>query len=161
LSGFTCRAESEYDHFGAGHASTSISAALGIAEGMRHSGVPHLAIAVIGDGSLTGGLAYEAMNNAGHIPAKNLVVGLNDNDMSIDPNVGALSKFINHAVTHRGYNRLRKEMRSLILSLADRGVPLTSFASRVRKSVKNFFTPGMLFECFGFRYFGPVNGHDL
>ncbi len=161
LSGFTCRSESEYDHFGAGHASTSISAALGIAEGMRHSSSPHLSIAVIGDGSLTGGLAFEAMNNAGHIPAKNLVVIFNDNDMSIDPNVGAISKFVNQTVTHPGYNRLRKEIRSVLNSISDRGLPLTPLASRLRKSVKNFFTPGMLFECFGFRYFGPIDGHDL
>jgi 1-deoxy-D-xylulose-5-phosphate synthase len=159
LSGFTSRSESEYDVFGAGHASTSISAALGVAEGMRHKGTKNLSIAVIGDGSLTGGLVYEAMNNAGHIPAKNLVVVFNDNDMSIDPNVGALSKFINHAVTHPGYNRMRKEIRGLLETMP--GKTVTSVASRVRKSVKNFFTPGMLFECFGFRYLGPVNGHDL
>lgn len=161
LSGFTSRFESPYDHFGAGHASTSISAALGMAEGMRLGGVPHMAIAVIGDGSMTGGLAYEAMNNAGHIPAKNLVVVFNDNDMSIDPNVGALSKFVNHTVTHPGYNRLRREMRGVLTSMAEHGVPLTSLAGKFRKSVKNFFTPGMLFECFGFRYFGPINGHDI
>lgn len=161
LSGFTARAESEYDHFGAGHASTSISAALGIAEGLRLGAQPNMAVAVIGDGSMSGGLAFEALNNAGHIPAKNLVVIFNDNDMSIDPSVGALSKFVNHTVTHPGYNRLRKELRGLLTSLADHGVSLTSIASKVRKSVKNFFTPGMLFECFGFRYFGPVNGHDL
>ncbi len=161
LSGFTYRAESEYDHFGAGHASTSISAALGIAEGMKLSNDPHMAVAIIGDGSMSGGLAYEALNNAGHIPAKNLVVIFNDNDMSIDPSVGALSKFVNHTVTHPGYNRLRKEIRGLVTSLTDHGVPLTNFASRLRKSLKNFFTPGMLFECFGFRYFGPIDGHDI
>jgi len=161
LSGFTSRAESEFDHFGAGHASTSISAALGIAEGMRLSGDPHFAVAVIGDGSMSGGLAYEALNNAGHIPAKNLVVLFNDNDMSIDPSVGALSKFVNHTVTHPGYNRLRKEIRGLVNSLTDHGVPLNTFASKLRRSLKNFFTPGMLFECFGFRYFGPIDGHDL
>lgn len=161
LSGFTSRAESEYDHFGAGHASTSISAAIGIAEGMRHKGQKNLGIAIVGDGSLTGGLVYEAMNNAGHVPVRNLMVVLNDNEMSIDPNVGALSKFINQAVTHPGYNRLRKELRGLLASLQDHGMPLTSLAGKVRKSVKNFFTPGMLFECFGFRYMGPVNGHDI
>ncbi len=161
LSGFTSRAESEYDHFGAGHASTSISAAMGIAEGMRHGGSPHHAIAVIGDGSLTGGLVYEAMNNAGHIPVKNLVVVLNDNDMSIDPNVGALSKFISEAVTHPRYNHFRKELRTLLDTLSDRGVPVKALASKLRKSVKNFLTPGILFECFGFRYVGPVNGHDV
>lgn len=161
LSGFTSRAESPYDHFGAGHASTSISAALGIAEGMRHSGLANLSLAVIGDGSMTGGLAFEALNNAGHIPAKNLVVVFNDNDMSIDPNVGALSKFVNHTVTHPGYNRFRKDVRSLLTSLNDHGVPVARVASKLRSSFKNFFSPGMLFECFGFRYFGPVNGHDL
>ncbi len=161
LSGFTNRFESEYDHFGAGHASTSISAALGIAEGMRLAGTPHMGIAVIGDGSMTGGLAYEALNNAGHIPAKNLVVIFNDNDMSIDPNVGALSKFVNHTVTHPGYNRFRKEIRSLVDSLNNHGVPVRNVASKIRKSVKTFFTPGMLFECFGFRYLGPIDGHNL
>ncbi len=161
LSGFTSRAESEYDHFGAGHASTSISAALGIAEGMRLSGLPHMAVAIIGDGSMSGGLAFEALNNAGHIPARNLVVILNDNDMSIDPSVGAFSKFINHAVTHPGYNRLRHEARSFLNALEDHGVPLAGWVSRARKSVKNFFTPGILFECFGFRYFGPIDGHDV
>ncbi len=161
LSGFTSRAESEYDHFGAGHASTSISAAMGIAEGMRHGGSPHHAIAIIGDGSLTGGLVYEAMNNAGHIPVRNLVVVLNDNDMSIDPNVGALSKFISEAVTHPRYNHFRKEIRALLDGLTDRGVPVKNLASKFRKSLKNFLTPGILFECFGFRYMGPVNGHDV
>lgn len=161
ISGFTNRFESEYDHFGAGHASTSISAALGIAEGIRLAGSSHMAIAVIGDGSMTGGLAFEALNNAGHIPAKNLVVIFNDNDMSIDPNVGALSKFVNHTVTHPGYNRLRKEIRSLVDSLNSHGVPVGSVVSKIRKSVKNFFTPGMLFECFGFRYFGPIDGHNM
>jgi 1-deoxy-D-xylulose-5-phosphate synthase len=161
LSGFTCRSESPYDHFGAGHASTSISAALGIAEGLRHSGSEHLAIAIIGDGALTGGLAFEAMNNAGHIPAKNLVVVFNDNEMSIDPNVGALASFVNQTVTHPGYNRFRKEMRMFLQMMTDHGVPITGIASKLRKSIKTFFTPGMLFECFGFRYFGPINGHDV
>lgn len=161
LSGFTSREESEYDHFGAGHASTSISAALGIAEALRHQGKPNFAVAIIGDGSLSGGLAYEALNNAGHIPARNLVVVLNDNDMSIDPNVGAVNKFINQAVTHPGYNRLRKEIKHGLDSLHERGFDLTSVVSRLRKSVKNFFSPGMLFECFGFRYIGPIDGHDV
>ncbi len=161
LSGFTCRAESPFDHFGAGHASTSISAALGIAEGLRHSCSDHMAIAIIGDGALTGGLAFEALNNAGHIPARNLVVVFNDNDMSIDPNVGALANFVNQTVTHPSYNRFRKELRSFVELLTAKGVPMTGIASKLRQSIKNFFTPGMLFECFGFRYFGPVNGHDI
>lgn len=161
LSGFTSRAESEYDHFGAGHASTSISAALGIAEGLRLSGSDHMAIAIIGDGSMTGGLAFEALNNAGHIPAKNLVVILNDNDMAIDSNVGALNRFVNHALIHPGYNRLRNEIKSAMDSMANHGVDLSKFASKARKSMKSFFTPGILFECFGFRYMGPIDGHDI
>lgn len=161
ISGFTSRFESEYDHFGAGHASTSISAALGIAEGLKQSGQKNMAIAVIGDGSLTGGLAFEAMNNAGHIPAKNLVVIFNDNEMAIDPNVGALSKFINSAVTHPGYNRLRKEVRGILEAITTHGLPVGPLVGKTRKSLKNIFTPGILFECFGFRYFGPVNGHDV
>ncbi len=161
LSGFTSRAESEYDHFGAGHASTSISAALGIAEGLRLSGSNHMAVAIIGDGSMTGGLAFEALNNAGHIPSKNLVVVLNDNDMAIDPNVGALNRFVNHALVHPGYNRLRKEIKAAVDSMAHHGMDLSKVASRARKSMKNFFTPGILFECFGFRYMGPIDGHDI
>lgn len=158
LSGFTCRAESEYDTFGAGHASTSISAALGIAEGMRHRGASNLSLAVIGDGSLTGGLVYEAMNNAGHIPARNLVVIFNDNEMSIDPNVGALAKFISQAQKHPGYNRLRRELKELLQSVSERGAQI---AGKLRTSLKTAFTPGMLFECFGFRYIGPVDGHQI
>lgn len=161
LSGFTARSESLYDHFGAGHASTSISAALGIAEGLRRKEIPHFSIAVIGDGSLTGGLVYEAMNNAGHIPAKNLLVVFNDNNMSIDPNVGALRNFINKAVTHSGYNRVRQDLKKTLETLEETGIPVASFAGKVRKSLKNFFTPGMLFEAFGFRYLGPGNGHDV
>lgn len=161
LSGFTSRAESEFDHFGAGHASTSISAAVGIAEGLRLSGSKNLSIAIIGDGSMTGGLAFEALNSAGHIPTKNLVVVLNDNDMAIDPNVGALNRFVNHALVHPGYNRLRKELKAIVDSIAHHGMDLSKLASRARKSMKNFFTPGMLFECFGFRYMGPIDGHDV
>ena len=162
LSGFTCRNESPHDAFGAGHASTSISAALGIAEGLRLRGDDkHMAIAVIGDGSLTGGLAYEGMNNAGHTPSRNLVVVLNDNAMSIDPNVGALSKFVNKAVIHPRYNSVRKDVRGFLEVLSQAGVPLRDAVSKLRRTVKSAFTPGILFECFGFRYLGPIDGHDL
>lgn len=161
LSGFTCRAESSHDAFGAGHASTSISAALGIAEGLRLRGDDHMAIAVIGDGSLTGGLAFEGMNNAGHGPSRNLVVVLNDNAMSIDPNVGALSKFVNKAVIHPRYNSVRKDVRGFLEVLAHAGVPLRDAVSKLRRTVKSAFTPGILFECFGFRYLGPIDGHDI
>ncbi|MCB0416201.1 MAG: 1-deoxy-D-xylulose-5-phosphate synthase [Bdellovibrionales bacterium] len=161
LAGFTARSESPYDHFGAGHASTALSSALGMAEAMRLKKDPHMAIAVVGDGSLTGGLVYEAMNNAGHIPAKNLLFLFNDNEMSIDPNVGALSQFINRTVTNPGYNKLRKDLVNILAAISEHGLPVQEIAKRVRGSVKNFFTPGMLFECFGFRYLGPINGHDI
>lgn len=161
LSGFTCRSESPHDPYGAGHASTSISAALGIAEGLRLRGDDHMAIAVIGDGSLTGGLAYEGMNNAGHGPSRNLVVVLNDNAMSIDPNVGALSKFVNKAVIHPRYNNVRKDVRGFLEVLSHAGVPLRDAVSKLRRTVKSAFTPGILFECFGFRYLGPIDGHDI
>lgn len=161
LSGFPDRHESEYDHFGSGHASTSISAALGIAEGMKHSGLPFLSVAIIGDGSMTGGLAFEGLNNAGHIPARNLVVVLNDNNMAIDANVGALQRLLNQRINNPSYNLIRKEVRSFVDSIDPDGTRLGYLLSKIRKSVKHLFTPQMLYECLGFRYFGPIDGHDL
>ena len=162
LSGFLKRTESPYDAFGAGHAATSISAALGIAAGRDIRGEDFKVAAIIGDGSFTSGLAYEALNNAGH-SERDLVVVLNDNDMSIAPNVGAISKYLNSVQRNPLYNRLR----SAIGDFADHAPgPLGSMGlgNLVRKweeSVKAFLTPGVLFEEFGFRYFGPVDGHDI
>ena len=160
LSGFLKRTESPYDAFGAGHAATSISAALGIAAGRDIRGEEFSVVAVLGDGALTSGLAYEGLNNAGH-SERDIVVVLNDNDMSIAPNVGAMSKYLNSVQRNPLYNRLR----SAIGDFADHAPgPLGALGGLVRKweeSVKAFLTPGVLFEELGFRYFGPIDGHDV
>jgi 1-deoxy-D-xylulose-5-phosphate synthase len=160
LSGFCSRAESEYDAFGAGHSSTSISAALGIATGRDLAGDDHRVVAIIGDGSMTGGLAYEALNNAGHC-ARNLLVILNDNEMSIERNVGAMPRYLNRLITGKIYNEAHRELGELINRIPAYGARLLSLAKRLRESLKGLIVPGMLFEELGFRYFGPVDGHDL
>jgi 1-deoxy-D-xylulose-5-phosphate synthase len=157
LSGFLKRTESEYDAFGAGHAATSISAALGIAAGRDLMGDDYSVVAILGDGALTSGLAYEGLNNAGH-SERDLIVILNDNEMSIAPNVGAMSKYLNSIQRNSLYNRLR----NAIGELADRAPgPVPTLVRRWEESVKAFLTEGMLFEELGFRYFGPIDGHDL
>src|SRR3954468_14329300 len=159
LSGFLKRTESAYDAFGAGHAATSISAALGMAAGRDLQGDDYKVVAILGDGALTSGLAYEGLNNAGH-SERDLIVVLNDNEMSIAPNVGAMSKYLTSIQRNPLYNRVRNK----IGEIADHAPgPLSSMGSIVRKweeSVKAFLTPGVLFEELGFRYFGPINGHD-
>ena len=157
LSGFLKRTESEYDAFGAGHAATSISAALGIAAGRDLMGEDYDVVAILGDGALTSGLAYEGLNNAGHSD-RDMIVVLNDNEMSIAPNVGAMSKYLNSIQRNSLYNRLR----NVIGSIADRAPgPVPMLVRRWEESVKAFLTEGMLFEELGFRYFGPIDGHDL
>jgi 1-deoxy-D-xylulose-5-phosphate synthase len=160
LSGFLKRNESDYDAFGAGHAATAISAALGIAAARDIKGEAFKVAAVLGDGALTCGLAYEGLNNAGHSD-RDLVVVLNDNEMSIAPNVGAMHKYLTSIQRNPLYNRLR----SMIGDLADHAPgPLSAAGPLVRKweeSVKAFLTPGVLFEELGFRYFGPIDGHDI
>jgi 1-deoxy-D-xylulose-5-phosphate synthase len=160
ISGFLKRSESEYDTFGAGHAATSISAALGMAVGRDLKGDKYKVVAILGDGALTSGLAYEGLNNAGH-SERDLIVVLNDNEMSIAPNVGAMSKYLNSIQRNPLYNRVR----SKIGEFADNAPgPLSSMGQLVRKweeSVKAFLTPGVLFEELGLRYFGPINGHDI
>src|SRR5688500_2198976 len=164
LSGFLKRAESEYDVFGAGHAATAISAALGVAVGRDLSGDDFKVVAVLGDGALTCGLAYEGLNNAG-ASDRDIIVVLNDNEMSIAPNVGAISKYLNSVQRNPLYNRLRSKIGEVADHLSDHGPSvLASVGSIVRKweeSVKAFLTPGVLFEELGFRYFGPIDGHDL
>ena len=155
-SPFLSRAESEYDVFGAGHAATSISAALGIATARDLKGEDFKVVAIIGDGSFTSGIAYEAMNNAGHTD-RDLIVVLNDNEMSISKNVGAISKHLNRIVTNPVYNRMRDEIKSLIR----RSPGLENVALKLEESAKSLLTPGGLFEELGFRYVGPVDGHDL
>ncbi|MBX3172939.1 MAG: 1-deoxy-D-xylulose-5-phosphate synthase [Gemmatimonadaceae bacterium] len=160
LSGFLKRTESEYDTFGAGHAATSISAALGMAAARDLKGEDHKVVAIIGDGSLGSGLAYEALNNAGHSD-RDVIVVLNDNEMSIAPNVGAMHKYLTQVQRNPIYNRLR----SAIGDWADhaKGVfkDAGALVRRWEESVKAFLTPGVLFEELGFRYFGPINGHDI
>jgi 1-deoxy-D-xylulose-5-phosphate synthase len=160
VSGFPKRSESEYDTFGVGHSSTSISAALGMALAARHQGIQRHAVAVIGDGALTGGMAFEALNHAGASGADMLVI-LNDNCMSIDPNVGALKEYLTDISTSRTYNRLRDEAWKWLGGLDKMGIPARQFASKLEDTLLSSAKPGMLFEALGFRYFGPVDGHDV
>ncbi len=160
LSGFLKLAESEYDAFGAGHASTSISAALGMAVSRDHHNKDFLVAAIMGDGAMTGGLAFEGLNNAG-LRRKQFLVILNDNEMSISPNVGALNTYLNRLVTNPLYNRIRDEIWNLTGSLP-LGKDLTrKFIRKSEESLKNMLVPGILFEELGFRYFGPLDGHNL
>jgi len=160
VSGFLKRSESEYDTFGAGHAATAISAALGVAVGRDLKGEDYKVVAILGDGALTSGLAYEGLNNAGH-SERDMIVVLNDNEMSIAPNVGAMSKYLTSIQRNPLYNRVRDK----IGEIADNAPgPLSSMGQLVRKweeSVKAFLTPGVLFEELGLRYFGPIDGHDI
>ena len=160
LSGFPKRSESEHDAFGVGHSSTSISAGLGMAAAADLAGTKNHAIAIIGDGSLTGGMAFEALNQAGHLK-KNLIVILNDNEMSISKNVGAFSSFISRKMTGRYFRDLKKEMQGLLLNIPAIGTDILHFAKRAENSLKGFLTPGSLFEALGFDYLGPLDGHDL
>jgi 1-deoxy-D-xylulose-5-phosphate synthase len=160
LSGFPKRSESPHDAFGAGHSSTSISAALGMAVARDLKGGENKVIAVIGDGSMTAGIAFEALNQAGHLH-KNLIVILNDNEMSIGKNVGALSAFISRKLTGSHYRDLRKEMQGLLKSIPAVGQNILQFARKAENSLKGFLTPSSLFEALGFDYIGPIQGHNL
>lgn len=160
ISGFPKPCESDHDAFGVGHSSTSISAGLGMAVAAGLDGKRKHSIAVIGDGSLTGGMAFEALNQAGHLK-KNLIVILNDNEMSISKNVGAFSAFISRKMTGRYYRDLKKEMQVLLKNIPAFGTDILQFARRAENSLKGFLTPGALFEALGFDYLGPLDGHDL
>ncbi len=159
LSGFPKRSESPYDALDTGHASTSISAALGMSVGKELKNDDGKIIAVIGDGSLTGGMAYEALNQAGHLE-KDLIVVFNDNEMSISPNVGALSSFMSRKLTGRTYTNFKERFQRAVKSLPQ-GESVLHWAKRWEEAVKSFFTPGMLFEAFKFDYIGPINGHRI
>ena len=160
LSGFTRISESPYDAFSTGHASTSISAGLGIACGKCLKKDPAKIVAVIGDGSMTGGLAYEGFNQAGDLQ-KNLIVILNDNEMSIARNVGVLSSFLSRKLSAKYFMDLREELKDFLKSLPKFGDDVYNLAKRTEDSFKAFITPGMLFEAFRFKYFGPIKGHRL
>ena len=156
VSGFPKRSESPYDTFGVGHSSTSISAALGMALAAKHKGEARKAIAIIGDGAMSAGMAFEAMNNAGVADADMLVI-LNDNEMSISPPVGALNNILTRLMSGKTFNAARQGARHM-LELAP---PLLELARRAEEHVKGMIAPGTLFEEFGFHYFGPIDGHDL
>ena len=160
LSGFLKRSESEYDDFGAGHATTSISAALGMAAARDQLKEDNKVVAVIGDGAMTGGLAYEAMNNCGVYKSDILVV-LNDNQMSIAPNVWALSNYFSEIFASPTARKLRDRIYNVTESMDSLGDRIRKTVHRVEGGVKAVLTPGMLFEALGFRYFGPVNGHNV
>jgi 1-deoxy-D-xylulose-5-phosphate synthase len=160
LSGFLKRAESDYDTFGAGHASTAISAAVGMVAARELKGEDFKVIAVVGDGSMTGGMVYEGMNNAG-IMKKDLIVILNDNNMSIAPNVWAISNYFTELIANPSYNRFKSRVYELTGKLEHWGDRIRSAAARVEEGIKVIVTPGMLFESLGFRYFGPINGHNI
>lgn len=159
LSGFLKRTESIYDDFGAGHATTSISAALGMAAARDQLKQDYKVVAVIGDGAMTGGLAYEAMNNCGVLKSDILVV-LNDNNMSIAPNVWALSNYFSELFASPAGRRLRDGIVGMTERMDNLGDRIRSLAHRIEGGMKAVITPGMLFEALGFKYFGPVNGHN-
>jgi len=156
IAGFPRRVESEFDAFGVGHSSTSISAALGMAEAFRQLGSSQRAVAIIGDGAMTAGMAFEALNNAGATDLPLLVV-LNDNDMSISPNVGALNNYLARMMSGKFYAAARRAGER-VLSVAP---PIRELAKRAEEHMKGMVTPGTLFEEFGFNYIGPIDGHDL
>lgn len=160
ISGFLKRSESEYDAFGAGHASTSISAAVGMSIGAKINNQSKKVIAIIGDGAMTGGMAYEAMNNAG-VTKADVIVVLNDNNMSIAPNVWQISNYFTEMIAHPDYNKFKGQIWDLTGKLDSFGDRLRKIAVRVENGIKAIVTPGMLFEALGFRYFGPVNGHNV
>ncbi len=161
ISGFLKRDESEHDQFGAGHAGTAVSAAFGMATARDLKGESHKVVAIVGDGALTCGLSYEGMNNAGHSD-RDIILIVNDNGMSISPNVGAVSKTLGRVVADPRTNRLREKIKGMTVALGGVfGEGVVDFAKNVEESVKNLFSPGMLFEELGFRYFGPIDGHDL
>ncbi|MBF0320434.1 MAG: 1-deoxy-D-xylulose-5-phosphate synthase [Nitrospirae bacterium] len=160
ISGFPRRVESQHDAFGTGHSSTSISAALGIAEARALTARHFKVIAVIGDGAMTGGLAFEGLNHAGHLK-KDLIVILNDNEMSISKNVGALSAYLTKIMTGSLYNKLKKETKNIMEIIPKVGGHFSKLAQKTEDTLKYFILPGMLFEELGFSYVGPVEGHDI
>ncbi|MFQ6098360.1 MAG: 1-deoxy-D-xylulose-5-phosphate synthase N-terminal domain-containing protein, partial [Armatimonadota bacterium] len=159
LSGFCWPPESPHDIFAAGHGSTAISAALGMAAARDRRGEKHAVVAVVGDGALTGGLAMEALNQAGHLKTDLLVV-LNDNEMSIDRNVGAMANYLAKARADPYYLRAREEFEAVMRRLP-LGEAMIEFVERFKDGVKRLIVPGMLFEDLGFTYLGPVDGHSI
>jgi 1-deoxy-D-xylulose-5-phosphate synthase len=162
ISGFPKRKESPYDAFGVGHSSTSISAALGMAVASKYKGENHRQhIAVIGDGSMTAGMAFEAMNHAGDIP-NNMLIVLNDNCMAIDPNVGALKEYLTDITTSHTYNRVKDEVWNLLGKMSNFGKSAQEIVSKIENGLKaTLLKQSNLFESLNLRYFGPIDGHDV
>ena len=160
ISGFPKISENPADAFGTGHAGTAISAALGLAAARDIRGSSEKIVAVVGDGAMTCGLSFEGLNNAG-ASGRDLLVVLNDNKMSISPNVGALSKYLTEVISAEPYNRLKRDIWSLTGYIPALGKPVRTILHRVERSLKNLIVPGMWFESLGFRYFGPVDGHNI
>jgi 1-deoxy-D-xylulose-5-phosphate synthase len=160
ISGFPKREESEHDAFGTGHSSTSISAALGIIEGRDKNKENFKVIAVIGDGAMSAGLAFEGLNNAGHLK-KDLIVILNDNEMSISQNVGALSAYLNRILTGEFYQKFKKETKSFLEGIPKLGKRAAKIAQRTEEMLKGLLLPGIIFEELGFNYVGPIDGHNI
>jgi 1-deoxy-D-xylulose-5-phosphate synthase len=161
ISGFLKRTESEHDQFGAGHAGTGVSAALGMATARDLKGEKHKVVAVVGDGALTCGLSYEGLNNAGHSD-RDLIIVLNDNGMSISPNVGGIARMLGSVVANPRTNALREQVKHFTFALGGVfGEGVVDFAKNLEESAKNLFSRGMLFEELGLRYFGPIDGHDV
>ncbi|HUI46396.1 MAG TPA: 1-deoxy-D-xylulose-5-phosphate synthase [Nitrospirota bacterium] len=160
ISGFPKREESSFDCFDVGHASTSISAALGMIAARDIKGEDFKVIAVIGDGSISAGLAFEGMNQAGHLK-KNLIVILNDNEMSISPNVGALSSYLSRMMTGHFYTKLRRDAKNFLQGIPKVGESMFNLAKKAEDSIKGLMVPGMLFEDLGFQYIGPIDGHNI
>ncbi|MEX2463711.1 MAG: 1-deoxy-D-xylulose-5-phosphate synthase, partial [Balneolaceae bacterium] len=160
LSGFPKRSESEYDAFGVGHSSTSISAGLGMAIARDLNKSDQKIVSIIGDGAMTGGMAFEAMNNAGALKSDMLVI-LNDNNMSIDPNVGALKEYLAEITTSKTFNKMRDELYDLLGHFKGAGEKMRKAASRLERAMTAAITPGALFQALGFKYYGPVDGHNV
>jgi len=161
ISGFLKRSESEYDIYGAGHASTALAAAYGMAVARDLTGKNNRVAAVFGDGALTGGLCYEALNNAGAARTRRILAILNDNQMSISPNVGAIHRYLNNFVQTPLYQRFRRQVREGLERIPRVGKPMTFLARRIEEGAKGIITPGALFEALGFDYYGPIDGHDI
>lgn len=160
ISGFPKMQESPYDSFGTGHSSTSISAALGLLEAREQNKETYKVIAVIGDGAMSGGLAFEGLNNAGHLK-KDLIVILNDNEMSISPNVGALSAYMNRILTGEFYRKFKKETKSFLEGIPKVGESFSKIAHKAEETIKGILLPGIIFEELGFEYVGPIDGHNI
>jgi 1-deoxy-D-xylulose-5-phosphate synthase len=160
ISGFLKRSESAHDHFGAGHASTAISGALGMATARDLAGGSHHVVAVLGDGAMTGGLTYEGLNNIGASGVGMLVI-LNDNAMSISPNVGAIAHYLTTITTNPYYRKMKDEVYRVLGKIPSVGEPAGEFAKRMEAGIKGALVPGSLFQSLGFTYYGPIDGHDL